>query len=168
MVQLKKKKKERPSTSTLLHCLKVASLPSPQGLINYSIFYASITLQNLPSRSFDMLNYSFLFTCCPQLQIIPLDQSQIILILLSPCVHVKSLQLCPTLCDPVDCSPPGSSVHGILQARILEWIAMPTKVPGSQRDSRMWLNDNFLKTSSFLFSLIKTVLFPANLSVPCW
>ena len=30
-----------------------------------------------------------------------------------------------TLCDPTDCSPPGSSVHGILQARILEWVAMP-------------------------------------------
>ena len=34
-------------------------------------------------------------------------------------------QLCSTLCDPVDCSPPGSSVHGILQARILAWVAMP-------------------------------------------
>ena len=33
-------------------------------------------------------------------------------------------QSSPTLCDPIDCSPPGSSVHGILQARILEWIAM--------------------------------------------
>ena len=33
-------------------------------------------------------------------------------------------QLCPTLCDPVDCSPPGSSVHGILQARILKWVAI--------------------------------------------
>ena len=33
-------------------------------------------------------------------------------------------QSCPTLCDPVDCSPPGFSVHGILQARILEWIAI--------------------------------------------
>ena len=33
-------------------------------------------------------------------------------------------QLCPTLCDPVDYSPPGSSVHGILQARILEWVAI--------------------------------------------
>ena len=32
-------------------------------------------------------------------------------------------QSCPTLCSPVDCSPPGSSVHGILQARILEWVA---------------------------------------------
>ena len=33
----------------------------------------------------------------------------------------KSLQSCPTLCDPMDCSPPGSSVHGIFQARVLEW-----------------------------------------------
>ena len=35
-------------------------------------------------------------------------------------------QLCPTLCDPMDCSPPGSFVHGILQARILEWVAIPS------------------------------------------
>ena len=34
-------------------------------------------------------------------------------------------QSCPTLCDPVDCNPPGSSVHGILPARILEWVAIP-------------------------------------------
>ena len=33
-------------------------------------------------------------------------------------------QSCPTLCDPVDCSPPSSSVHGILQARVLEWVAI--------------------------------------------
>ena len=37
-------------------------------------------------------------------------------------------QSCPTLCDPVDYSPPGSSVHGILQARILEWVAMPSSI----------------------------------------
>ena len=34
-------------------------------------------------------------------------------------------QSCPTLCGPMDCIPPGSSVHGILQVRILEWVAMP-------------------------------------------
>ena len=39
-------------------------------------------------------------------------------------VHAKSLQLCLTLCDPMDHSLPGSSVHGILQARILEWVAI--------------------------------------------
>ena len=38
----------------------------------------------------------------------------------------KSLQSCLTVCDPMDCSPPGSSVHGILQASILEWIAVPS------------------------------------------
>ena len=38
----------------------------------------------------------------------------------------KSLQSCLTLCDPMDYRPPGSSVHGILQARILEWAAMPS------------------------------------------
>ena len=41
------------------------------------------------------------------------------------CVYAKPLQSCPTLCDPVDCSPPGSSVLGIPQARILEWVAIP-------------------------------------------
>ena len=40
------------------------------------------------------------------------------------CMHSQLLQLCPTLCDPMDCSPPGSSVHGILQARTLEWVAI--------------------------------------------
>ena len=37
----------------------------------------------------------------------------------------KSRQSCPTLCDPIDRSPPGSSVPGILQARTLEWVASP-------------------------------------------
>ena len=41
------------------------------------------------------------------------------------CVLASSVaQLCPTLCDPLDCSPPGSSVHGIIQARMLEWVAI--------------------------------------------
>ena len=40
-------------------------------------------------------------------------------------MHVKLLQSCMNLCNPMDHSPPGSSVHGILQARILEWVAIP-------------------------------------------
>ena len=40
-------------------------------------------------------------------------------------VCAKLLQLCPALCDPMDCSPLGSSVYGILQARILAWVAIP-------------------------------------------
>ena len=40
------------------------------------------------------------------------------------CMRATSLRSCLTLCDPMDCSPPGSSVHGMLQARIMEWAAM--------------------------------------------
>ena len=43
--------------------------------------------------------------------------------LIMPCV-VLAAQLCLTLCDPVGCSPPGYPVHGILQARILEWVVI--------------------------------------------
>ena len=39
-------------------------------------------------------------------------------------LNAKLLQLCPTLCNPMDGSPPGSSVHRILQARVLEWVAI--------------------------------------------
>ena len=45
------------------------------------------------------------------------------------CMKVKTesevFQLCPTLCDPMDCSLPGPSIHGIFQARVLEWVAIP-------------------------------------------
>ena len=47
------------------------------------------------------------------------------------CACAQLLQSCLTLCDPVDCSLSGSSVHGILQARILEWVASP---PGDLPD----------------------------------
>ena len=47
-------------------------------------------------------------------------------------------QLCPTLCDPMDCSLPGSSVHGIFQARTLEWVA----ISSSRRSS--WSKDQTL------------------------
>ena len=51
------------------------------------------------------------------------------------CMRAKSLQLCPTLCDTLDHSLLGSSVHGILQARILEWVAMSSsRDPGDLPD----------------------------------
>ena len=46
--------------------------------------------------------------------------------------YAKSLQSCPTLCDPIDSSPPGSAIPGILQARTLEWVAI------SFPDARKW------------------------------
>ena len=48
------------------------------------------------------------------------------------CVRAKPLQSCPILSDPIDRSPPGASVHGILQARILEWAALPSSRGSSQ------------------------------------
>ena len=48
------------------------------------------------------------------------------------CVHAKLFQSCLTFCNPMNHSPPGSSVHGILQARILEWVACPP--PGDLLD----------------------------------
>ena len=48
----------------------------------------------------------------------------LVLLYLYYMVVVLVAQSCPTLCDPMDCDPPGSSVHGILQARILEWVAV--------------------------------------------
>ena len=48
------------------------------------------------------------------------------------CMHAKSLQSCSALCDPMNCSLLGSSVHGILQARIVEWVTMPSFRESSQ------------------------------------
>ena len=53
------------------------------------------------------------------------------------CVHAKSFQSCLNLCNPMDCSPPGSSVHGVFQARRLECVAMPS--PRRSPDSRIKL-----------------------------
>ena len=52
----------------------------------------------------------------------------------------KSLQLCPTLCDPVDDSPPGSAVPRIVQARTLEWVAIPSSGGSSQPSDRTWVS----------------------------
>ena len=60
------------------------------------------------------------------------------------CVYVKGCfcccclvtKLCPILCNPMDCSLPGSSVHGVSQARILEWVVMPSSTGSSQPRDR--------------------------------
>ena len=58
------------------------------------------------------------------------------------CVFVCVLvaQSCLTFCDPTDCSTPGFSVHGILQARILEWVAIPFSRGSSQPRDRTWVS----------------------------
>ena len=70
-------------------------------------------------------------------------------------LRAQLLQSCPALCYPIDCSPPGSSVHGILQAKILEWAAMPSSGvlpdPGIKPTSFMSpaLADSFFTTNVF-------------------
>ena len=63
-------------------------------------------------------------------------------------VKVLIAQSCPTLCDPMDSSLPGSSVHGILQASILEWVAIPFSRGSSQ--SRDWNWSPALQAASLL------------------
>ena len=65
-------------------------------------------------------------------------------------VHAKLLPSCPTLCNPMDCSPAGSPVHGILQARILEWVAISLS-------SKLYTNTQ-----------IKLTLSPVQLFVTLW
>ena len=55
-------------------------------------------------------------------------------------MHAKSLQSCPTLCNPMNCSLAASSVYGILQARILEWIAIPFSRGSSQPRDWTWVS----------------------------
>ena len=55
-------------------------------------------------------------------------------------VKMLVAQSCLTLCNPLDCSPPGSSVHGILQARILEWVAIPFSKGSSRSRDRTWVS----------------------------
>ena len=61
------------------------------------------------------------------------------------CVCAKSLQSCLILCNPMDCSLPGFSVHGILQARLLEWVAVP---------SSRGYSDSEIKPASLKFTCI--------------
>ena len=101
-------------------------------------------------------------------------------------VCAKLLQLCLTLCNPVTYSPPGSSVHGILWARILEWVAMPSSRGSSQpRDQTCIstspaLTDKFFTTSTtdarvgrfqvldsfYSVTLISVIMMPAKDSFP--
>jgi len=72
----------------------------------YILFYINTVLTHFPNFPLPSSGFSRYFPkhCC--------------------CCAAKSLQSCPTLCDPIDGSPPGSPVPGILQARTLEWVAI--------------------------------------------
>ena len=79
----------------------------------YSRFHKDVRIR-INSVCMGFCSFQNTFTCVDIL----------VVILASAAAAAKSLQSCPTLCDPIDGSPPGSSVPGILQARILEWVAI--------------------------------------------
>ena len=69
------------------------------------------------------IDFTFLLAFIPRYFILDGIVNRIVSVIsLSTNPAAKSLQLCPTLCDPIDGSPPGSPVPGILQARTLEWV----------------------------------------------
>ena len=76
---------------------------------------------------------------------------------------VLSLQSYPTLCNPVDCSPPGSSAHGVLQARILEWVAISSSRGSSQ--PRDWTH---VFCISYIGRWILTTLPPGKPRMTVW
>ena len=79
---------------------------------------------------------SYLNPVCWNTSEVSLEQSFLYLYTLRVCVS----QSCPTLCDPMDCSPPHSSIHRILQARILEWVAIPFCKGSSQPRDWTWVS----------------------------
>ena len=114
------------------------------------------------------------------------DISNIFLLILRATLKVLVAQSCPTLCDPMDCSPPGSSVHGILQARILEWVAIsssqdlpdpgkeyaPPTSPALQEDSLLLSHWGGLNISELMWKPVKWNIgffcFLHRISLPFW
>ena len=77
------------------------------------------------------------------------------------CMPPQSLQLCPALCDPMDCSPPGSSVHGFIQSRILKWVAMPSSRQSSR--PRDWTCVSYISCTDWRFFTTRTTWVPMSL-----
>ena len=73
---------------------------------------------------------------------------------LVPCESESEVtQSCPTLCDPMDCSLPGSSIHGIFQARMLEWVNIPFCRGSSRPRDRTQVNPGLLHCRQTLYHL---------------
>ena len=108
------------SQGTKLHFLEEYSENKQSHSVTHEILTTGWNWVLILSTTFTQLNKAFrshlFYWVCPSLL----------------CTCAKLLRPCPTLCDPVYHSPPGSSVHGILQARRLEWVAMPFSRGSSQ------------------------------------
>ena len=81
---------------------------------DYQLLINNLQNKQLPTSTLSYSSMDFLVPSIIKIQLLK-----------DSCMHAKSLQLCLTLYNPVDCILPGSSVHGILQARILDWMLPP-------------------------------------------
>ena len=86
----------------------------------------TVTLESTIFRPFFLQDGSCSLRCQGNLNIFKCSAMKRFRMLSCAYMHAKSHQLCAVFCDPMDCRLLGSSVHGILQARILKWIAMPS------------------------------------------
>ena len=128
----------------MFHCLRLAAAvvvqpPSHVGLsaapwtaalkAPLSSTVSQSLLKFMPDESAMLSNH--LVLCCPLLLSPSISTSMSL-----SCDWLLVTQSCPTLCHPMECSPPGSSVHGVLQARKLEWVAIPFSRETSQPRAR--------------------------------
>ena len=110
--------------------------PSPDSawfdLLKTSFSLCSNGISSMRSSLNSLFKIATLTTGTPQLPFCHIFLIPVYLPLCNVYMSAKLLQLCLILCNPMDCSPPGSSVHGILQGRILEWVAMTSSKGSSQ------------------------------------
>ena len=115
---------------TTAHCASLSSTST--GVCSSS---CPLSLWCCPTVSSSVAFLSFCFHSFPESPVSICFLSYSFSFLTAYCVCAQLLQSCLNLCNPMDCSPPGSSVHGILQARFLEWVAVPSyRISSRPRD----------------------------------
>ena len=126
-------------TSTHPSKLSSSVIPFHKCSINSPVFFLSVLASPLSQASLDwnsLVIHNFPHhNLSPECRVCVLFSRTAAAFLHTLVLCVWVIRSCPALCDPRDCSPPGSPVHGILQARILEWAAIPfSRGPSQSRD----------------------------------
>ena len=118
--------KNKSQTSLCLPKMLRFWLQEPRSTAKYLFQSQGSIINSYSQRSLIVITFKTPILLPVMVAMFPILASSGKVLLLKPhyvCVFVA--QSCPTICDPMDCSPPGSSVHIILQARLLEWVAIP-------------------------------------------
>ena len=135
---------DNPKLSSISHTRGISALGPQAGLAHTSHY----SLERGPGL---FITFHSLQNLYPQLVSPRLLITSKVVYTVNMYAAAKSLQSCLTLCGPMDCSLPGSSVHGILQARMLEWVAVSFSRGLSRPRNRTWVSciaGGFLPLSS--------------------